>query len=340
MYSSGYTLNPENPDLSPMLVIARFSSRDFFTMFDVPFLYGGPWDASVDENPEMVAIIDRETNDEVFGGENSVGRTLELDTMRFTVIGVIDDWQPTPNFYTVVNGRFSETEDVYLPFSLTEPYEIQHFGNTMCWGDDVIDSRQAFLQSECTWVEYWVELTETNQIERYKSWLAGYVAEQKQAGRFPREKAMGKIHNVMQWMDYNNVVSSDFQVLVGLAFMFLAVCLLNTVALLVAKFSGMAPLVSLRRALGASKAMIFRQHLVEVGIIGFGGGALGLGLAWLGLQGVKAINVDSSYDRLASLDVNLIVFAVSVSLLATLIAGIYPTWRICQISPSVYLKTQ
>ena len=127
--------------------------------------------------------------------------------------------------------------------------------------------------------------------------------------------------------------------LLGLAFMFLSVCLLNTVALLLAKFSGNAARVGLRRALGASKAMIFRQNLVEVAVIGVSGSVLGLCLAWLGLLGVKSINL-GHYDRLAVMDGNLIVFAVLISLASALIAGLYPTWRICQIPPATYLKTQ
>ena len=56
-----------------------------------------------------------------------------------------------------------------------------------------------------------------------------------------------------------------------------------------AKFLGAAPLVGLRRALGASKSTIFRQHLVEVGVIGFGGGLIGIGVAALGLLGLRKL---------------------------------------------------
>ena len=336
-YRSGFTLNPENPDINPMLVVARFTTIDFFAMFDVPFLFGGPWDAV--ENTNNVAILDYETNQEVFGGENSVGKTIELDTRLFTVIGVMDHWEPAPKFYAVINGAFQETEDVFLPMMINETWEKQHFGNTNCWGDAPINSFQDFLDSECTWVEYWVELTSDEQKGRYQDFLSGYIAEQKRLGRFPIEDATGEIHDVNEWMDYNRVVSSDFRVLVGLALMFLAVCLLNTVALLLAKVSGGASYVGLRRALGASKAMIFRQNLVEVGLIGIAGGALGLGLAWLGLLGVKAINL-GHYDRLVTMDAKLVSFAILISLASALLAGLYPTWRICQISPAIYLKTQ
>jgi len=336
-YGSGFTLNPDNPDINPMLVQARFTTRDFFSMFDVPFLYGGPWDANADANASNVAILNFETNEEIFGGENSVGRTIELETLQFTVIGVMDQWEPIPKFYALANGAFQDTEGVFIPMLVNEAWERQNFGSVNCWGDAPIDGFQGFLNSE--WVQYWVELINDEQKSRYESWLAGYIAEQQRLGRFPIRNATAEIRDVNEWLDFNEVVNSDFRVLVGLAFMFLTVCLLNTVALLLAKFSGNAARVGLRRALGASKSMIFRQNLVEVGVIGVSGGALGLGLAWLGLQGVKAINL-GHYDRLVVMDANLMVFAVLVSLALSLLAGLYPTWRICQIPPATYLKTQ
>ena len=339
MHESGFTLDPANPDINPMLAIALFTTADFFAMFDVPFLYGGAWDQAADRAGASVAVIDFETNEEVFGGENSVGQTLMLENNEVTVVGVLDRWEPVPRFYSAFNSSFGETNDVFIPLKVNQTWQKQNFGNTMCWGETPMNSYDDFLNSECIWMEYWVELSTADQKSQYESYLAGYIAEQKKLGRFPIENAVAEIRNVTEWLEYNRVVSADFKVLVGLAIMFLAVCLLNTVALLLAKFTGDAPRVGLRRALGASKAMIFRQCLVEVGLIGIAGGALGLALAWLGLQGVKAVNL-GRYDQLATLDAKLIVFAMVVSLIAAVAAGLYPTWRICQIAPAAYLKTQ
>lgn len=338
-YRTATTLDPENPDINPVLAMTRFTTADFFGMFDVPFLYGSGWDSVADANAENVAVLNFETNEEIFGGENSVGRTITLDTRVFTVIGVLQHWEPVPRFYTAMNNAFQETDAVFVPFLVNESWQKQNFGNTMCWADEPIDSFKDFLNSECIWVEFWAELPSDDVKQRYTNWLSGYIAEQKGLGRFPAENAAAEIRDVMDWLDYNHVVSTDFRVLIGLAFMFLAVCLLNTVALLLAKISGDAPRIGLFRALGASRANIFRQNLVEVALIGIAGGALGLGLATLGLWGVKAIN-QGRYDQLVSMDGTLVTFAIVVSLNAAIIAGLYPTWRICQISPATYLKTQ
>ena len=339
MHESGFTLDPASPDVNPLLAIGLFTTAGFFPMFDVPFLFGGGWDAAADDAASDVAVISFDINEEVFGGEDSVGKTISLDNREFTVVGVLDRWEPVPRFYSAYNSSFGETNDVFIPLKVNQSWQKQNFGNTNCWGDSPINSYDDFLASECIWMEYWAELSTVEQQQQYESYLAGYIAEQKKLGRFPIEDAQAAVHNVNEWLEYNEVVSADFRVLVGLALMFLAVCLLNTVALLLAKFSGNAARVSLRRALGASKAMVFRESLVEVGLIGLLGGALGLALAWLGLQGVKAVNL-GGYDQLASLDGSLVIFALLTSLAAALLAGLYPTWRICQVAPSSHLKTQ
>ena len=43
----------------------------------------------------MVVVLSK-TNDKAFGGANSVGQTVRLDGHDFKVIGVLDEWAPTP----------------------------------------------------------------------------------------------------------------------------------------------------------------------------------------------------------------------------------------------------
>ena len=114
------------------------------------------------------------------------------------------------------------------------------------------------------------------------------------------------LYDVDQWLDRNEVVQKDNRVLIGIALMFLGVCLVNVVGLLLAKFLNAAPLTGLRRALGASRRDIVRQHMTEVLLIGLAGGVLGLLLAVGGLAGIRAIYGSdfsrSSYERLTEID--------------------------------------
>jgi putative ABC transport system permease protein len=142
----------------------------------------------------------------------------------------------------------------------------------------------------------------------------------------------------MEWLEHLEVVDGTMTMLNGVAVMFLIVCLLNTNALLFAKFTGRFAEVSLKRALGCSKKRLFRQHLLEIGLVGVVGGALGLLLALVGLAGIKALI--TNFDNLAHLNTDLVIIAITASIISTLIAGLYPAWRTCQIAPAKYLKSQ
>jgi putative ABC transport system permease protein len=150
---------------------------------------------------------------------------------------------------------------------------------------------------------------------------------------------------VDQWLIDNNVVGNDDRVLVGLAFAFLAVCLLNTVGLLLAKFLNNASITGVRRALGASRKQVFMQHLVEVGVISSIGAVLGLALGGLLLMGLRSLYTVDPTDAggtqaLAHVDMTSVVTALVLAFLATIAAGLYPAWRIGRIPPASYLKAQ
>jgi putative ABC transport system permease protein len=163
------------------------------------------------------------------------------------------------------------------------------------------------------------------------------VNEQKIIGRFERP-LNNNIFDVVEWMDYQDVVSKDSRVLLGLSFLFLLVCLLSTIALTLTKFVGKKSETSLRRALGASRTTIFKQQIVEVGVIGFSGGLIGLVLVMFGLEGIKYLY--DSPPGLVRLDWVMTTAAIGVAVVCSTIAGLYPAWRVCNIPPASQLKTQ
>ena len=139
-------------------------------------------------------------------------------------------------------------------------------------------------------------------------------------------------------MAYHKVVANDSKVLVGLSFLFLMVCLLSTIALTLTKFVGKKAETSLRRALGASRRTIFKQQIVEVGLIGFTVGLIGLLLVGLGLIGIEYLY--EAPGGLVTLDWIMVLTAMGIAIVSSMIAGLYPAWRVCKIPPATQLKTQ
>ena len=337
MRKAVFSVLPSNEDIAPFILISRMTQNDFFEMFQVPFLYGSAWNDSADADAGNVVVLSREMNEKLFGGENSVGNEVNFDSEIFTVTGVIDEWQPQVLFYDVNNGPVSPVEDVFMPFTITDKREIQGAGNTNCWKDERIDSYFDLLESECVYVQYWAELGSDAQKAEYQAWLDAYTNGQKALGRFERE-TNNRLSNVTEWMKVQDVTPAEVLIVMSVGVLFLTACLVNTIGLILARFIAKAPVIGLRRALGASKATIFRQHLVEVGLVGLAGGILGLLLARLGLFGLTKVLTDA--NQMAHLDWTLVGITIFIAVGSAIVAGLYPTWRICQVSPSGYLKTQ
>lgn len=337
MFKGAFAIEPENKAIPPYLVVARITYKDFFAMFNVPFKYGSGWDSSADNALAQVVVLGKETNEKLFGGENSVGKTVRIDDRDFKVIGVLDEWKPLPKYYDINNGAFDDPEDIFMPWGVTVPFQVRTAGNTNAWKTETVDSFDAFLNSEQIWIQFWAELPSVTEAARYHDYLDNYVREQKKLGRFPRE-LNNHVTNVTDYMDERRVVQDDNRVLVGLSFLFLAVCLINMVGLLLAKFLGKSGELALRRALGASQWQIIQLNLVEVGIIGLFGGLLGLVFAFGGLAAVRVLYGD--YERLATLNLPLTLEAIVIAIIASLLAGLYPAWQVGRIAPAGLLKTQ
>jgi len=331
-------LEPEKREIKPYMVEALFTTAGFFPIFEPPFRYGTGWTPAEDRNAARVAVIDSETNDKLFGGENSVGRKLRLGGEDFTVVGVLEKWRPTPRVYHVANDAFSDPQSVFVPFSFGIEKKLNSNSNNSCYNDSE-PGYAGLLASDCIWIDMWVQVKDDADAQRYLGFLNDYVAEQKKAGRFPRP-VNNRVYTVSEFLQAQRVVGRDVRTQVWLAFAFFAVCLINTVGLLLAKFMGKAPEIGLRRAVGASKPAVFAQYLTESGLVGIAGGLLGLVLTGLGLLALRKLYAGTSIERLAELDWTMVGLSLLIALAASLIAGLYPTWRACQVQPATQLKTQ
>ena len=337
-YVSGAALTPADAQLRPFQVQVRAAYADFFPMFEVPFLYGGPWSATDDADHTDVVVIARELNDKLFGGANSVGKTLNLDGRDYRVVGVLAHWEPIPKFYDLNNNQFGKVEEILLPFTRAIDGEFPIWGNDNCAGSDRGSGFTGHLRSECVWLQFWAELPDAAAAARYRAFLNNYAAEQQRTGRF-QWPAHTHLRDVREWLVYQHVVSQEVTILVMVSFSFLVVCLLNAMGLMLAKIMGRAADIGVRRALGANRGAIFAQCLIEAGVVGTAGGLLGLGLTWLGLIGLRAL-LTEQISRLTHFSVSDIAIAISVSVVATMIAGLYPTWRAAHVQPAWQLKAQ
>ncbi len=126
-----------------------------------------------------------------------------------------------------------------------------------------------------TWLQMWVELETPQQVADYRRFLHDYAAQEHASGRFQRGPDTARLYPLMDWLGHKKLVPSEVQLQLWLAIGFLIVCLVNIVALLLAKFLRRGGEVGVRRALGARASDILLQLGCEAALIGVAGGCTG-----------------------------------------------------------------
>lgn len=328
----------------PLMLALLSTTTDFFSMFDVPFQYGSGWTADDDQRHARVAVISASLNEKLFGGTNSVGRSVRLRNTDVRIVGVLKPWRPSPLFYMVAGGRFAhgdtegfygKPQDVFVPFSSGLEINDGYFYQFTCWA--LPKTPGHLIDAPCEWVSVWVRLGDAGKVAAYRRFLADYAAQQKTLGRYKHAENT-RLPDLMEWLDYNGVVPSDVHLQTWLAFAFLAICLFNTIGLLLAKFLRRGGEIGVRRALGATRGAIFAQFLIEAGVVGFLGGTLGWLLTLAGLWLIR--KQPTPYADMVHLDVLMFGTTFVMSIAVSLLAGTLPAFRASRVAPALQLKTQ
>ena len=337
MHQVSLTVTPADPAMKPFPIAARATSADFFSMFEVPMLFGHGWRAADETAGAARVVLSRKLNERLFGGTDSIGKSVNLDGAWYQVVGVTDRWDPMPRYYDVIGGQnFEEGEDAFLPLSLSINRRMSTSEYEFCDAGPRGESFEDLLRSECVWFQFWVELPTQADEAAYRAFLTNYARDQQRAGRFGWAPNV-RLRNVGDWLIAQKVVPDDARLSSLVAFGFFVVCLVCALGIMLAKSLERAGEFGLRRALGASGQDIFAQSMTESGVIGLLGGVLGLGFTLFALWLIRDL-FPEGMGRIASMDAPLFVATVVAAVVATLLCGVYPAWRAMRAAPALQLK--
>jgi putative ABC transport system permease protein len=317
--------------------VVQLVHADFFAMFAVPFRFGAPWTEDMEARNEAVCVLSQIANDKLFGGRDSVGARIRLGSRDFTIVGVLERWRPTPKAYDPVNNFVGEPREFFVPFDMIRQEDIglSVTGDTDGWGS----GGSSLADMELYWIQLWVELA-PNQREAYAAFVDDYCRELKELGRHPRP-LNSRVTPMMEWVQEWNAGASISMAMAIIALLFLVICSINLLGLLLGKFLARAPRIGVHRALGASRASVFLQHVSECELVGVLGGLIGLGFAVVGLRLIeRALPAGALPEGIFALDAWMVTVALVLSLVAGLIAGLYPAWRACRITPAMQINLQ
>ncbi|MEJ0008249.1 MAG: ABC transporter permease [Steroidobacteraceae bacterium] len=319
--------------------LVLFTSASFFTLFDVPFLQGSPWNSAADATGDHVAVLSRPIARELFGSTPALGKTVRLGGLSVRVVGVTDDWRPIPRFYDLTIGAYGPSDNVYVPLKSIRDMNSEAFVGWNC-GDAESKEIQSghlapLLGPRCSWLSVWAEIFSPPGRQRLEAFLAKTLTELKKDGH-ASPSAASSLPNVLQTLENAHVVPGDIRAYTIMGFLFLWLCVLSATGTLLGKFLRRSSEIGVRRALGASRMDILMQYLVEAGLLGVGSGVLGILLAELSLTVIR--HSPTYLAQVVGISGELLAATVSLAVISGVLAGLLPAWRAAHTNIGIVIK--
>jgi putative ABC transport system permease protein len=114
-------------------------------------------------------------------------------------------------------------------------------------------------------------------------------------------------------------------ILFGMVCFVLLIACANVSSLVLARATSLSRAFAVKSALGASRAQLIREWVVEMSCVTLASGALGVGLAWIALRPLLAL-APASVPRIdsAHIDVPVLAFALGLCAIVTLLCALVP----------------
>ncbi len=134
-------------------------------------------------------------------------------------------------------------------------------------------------------------------------------------------------------------VTAALRLLFGAVTLLLLIACSNVAGLMLARGSRRTAEFALRASIGASRAAIVRQLLVESVILSICGGIGGVALAYGLLRGiVRWVPMDIPRMESASISGSVLLFVLALSILTGLSFGALPAWRMSELRPAQAMR--
>ena len=252
------------------------------------------------------AIIDADTADSLFDGENPIGKTIEISSIPFTVVGIVDEdskFEPVINsideYYTYYSN--SSASRIFVPssmwpalYSFDEPQNVAiRVSNT----EAMTDAGKAVA-----------EIMNTNVTNSEIKYQAQDLLKQAQ--------------------DLQDLSSSTNSQLIWIASISLLVGGIGVMNIMLVSVTERTREIGLKKAIGAKKSRLLWQFLTEAAVLTSLGGIVGVG-AGIGLAAI----ISRVTSAPVAISVPSIIIAVVFSMVIGIIFGLLPSFNAANLSP-------
>ncbi len=256
-------------------------------------------------NGPKVVVLSEELWKRRYAGDPSIlGKTVEIGPTRFMVIGVMP-----------ASFHFPERAELWLPLQLSP--------------------------KDSTRTDYYLSaiarLRPGVSVEQASAELRSLIRQINQ------ENPTTDSGNSARAIPIRTAITGEYRpavitLLAAVGFLLLIACA-NITNLLLIKASVRTREMAVRTALGASRPRLIRQLITESALFGLAGGLAGVALAYAGVPALLSlIPIELPRWMTFSIDARVLGFAISVSLLTSLIFGVAPAFGASRVELTGTLK--
>ena len=241
--------------------MANASTIGLFGIMGYQFDYGSHWKQGT---ALRNIVISHQFNQNVFNGENSVGKQVVIKGVTFSVSGVLSKQSVSPNFHTADYKNdiyFGQTSDLFLPLETAIDIEASVNGNISYHG--AINSNEELRTKPIFFLHFWLEFDTTEDTRAFASYLNDYAQQQKMQGKHPLP-VNNHMNDVLEWSRKTNLVDESIVALSLASALLLVTSLFNASSVMLNRLQKYQAEFKLRRALGASRGQLLLVALVMV----------------------------------------------------------------------------
>ena len=305
-------MNWTNSELPLQLRIERVSSR-YFSLFGVPFVLGRPFNAEQDAPRSSPAVVISEGLwTRRFGRDPAVvGKTMLLGGEPYDITGVVSgkfDFQD-----------FGRAPEIWVPFQLdpNSPDQGHYF------------QAAGRLKDGVTLAQAQAKLAASTR---------GYNE------NFPTVLSLKETFGATALQDslVRRSKTSIFILMGAVGFVLLIACS-NVANLLLARAESRKRELAIRAALGAGRGRMIRQLMTESLLLSSAGAICGLLFGLLGIHALLSVNTAGLprvgvAGELVQMDGRVLLFTVALTLLTTLLFGLFPALQVTRTDLSTTIK--
>src|SRR5262245_30381289 len=289
-------------------------TADFFKVFGVAPILGRTFSPEEDlpNAGKFTVVTSNLWKNRLGGGRDIIGKTITLGTEQYTVLGVLPEgYEPDP------------PTDLYLPEQF-DPDSTNQGHIYFVAGRLRPAASAASARAEMAVIG-----------DQFRAAHPDFMDKTESVAVLPLRVAIG------------GEVRFALLILASAVGFVLLIACANVASLLLARAAGRQREIAIRTAVGASRGRIVRQLLTESMMLGLAGGVAGLVLGSVGVRMLLALspgNIPRINDPfhpqggLALLDWRMLLFLIGISLVTSILFGLFPALRVAHFDVNAALK--